>query len=128
MSARLLMILLSFAACAINCPAQQNGSAGNIVQGMNLVNPYRRSVADQDELIAQLRENNIHVVRCWIRPDPKDIDFARRLHAAGIKLDVLLDAEYPPNTPVRAANLTLYPRIWALPKLSDASPELSKKA
>ena len=128
MRAKLLMIILSFAAFAMNCPAQQNGSAGNFVQGMNLVNPHRGSVEYQDKLIAQLRENNIHVVRCWIRPDPKDIYFAKRLYAAGIKLDLLLDAAYPPNTPVRPAQLTLYPGIWALPKLSDASPELSKKA
>ena len=56
MRAKLLMGILSFAAFAMNCPAQQNGPAGNIVQGMNLVNPYRGSVVYQDKLIAQLRE------------------------------------------------------------------------
>ena len=41
---------------------------------------------------------------------------------------MILTPEYPPNTPVRAAQPTLYPDMYALPKLSDASPELSKKA
>ena len=89
---------------------------------------YRRSAADQDKLIAQLRENHIHVVRCKIRPVAQDIDFAKRLYAAGIKIDMVLTPAYPPNTPVRAAQPTAFPDMYALPKLSDASPELSKQS
>jgi hypothetical protein len=122
------MIILSFAAFAMNCPAQQNGSAGNFVQGMNLVNPYRGSLAYQDELIEQLRENHIHVVRCIMRPVAQDVDFAKRLYAAGIEMDMILTPEYPPNTPARPAQPTLFPEMYALPKLSAASPELSKEA
>jgi hypothetical protein len=128
MRAKLLMGILFFAAFAMHCPAQENGSAGNFVQGVNLQNPHRRSVADQDQLIAQLRENHIHVVRCKIRPVAQDVDFAKRLYAAGIKIDMVLTPAYPPNTPVRPAQPTLFPDMYALPKLSDASPELSKQS
>jgi hypothetical protein len=128
MRAKLLIGILFFAAFATHCPAQENGSAGNFVQGVNLQNPHRRSAADQDKLIAQLRENHIHVVRCKIRPVPQDIDFAKRLYAAGIKIDMVLTPAYPPNTPVRAAQPTAFPDMFALPKLSDASPELSKQS
>jgi hypothetical protein len=128
MRAKLLMCILSFAAFTMLCPAQQNGPAGNIVQGMNLVNPYRGSVAYQNKLIAELRENHIHVVRCILRPVAQDVDFAKRLYAAGIEMDIILTPEYPPNTPVRPAQPTLFPDMYALPKLSDASPELSKKS
>ena len=128
MRAKLLTGILCLLAFAMNCPAQGNGAAGNIVQGMSLVHPDRGSVEYQDELIAQLRENNIHVVRCWISPNPKDIDFAKRLYAAGIKIDVLLHPAYPPNTPVRPAPPTPMNNMWSLPRLADASPEFSKKA
>jgi hypothetical protein len=131
MRIKLLLVELSImylATFSMSCPAQKNPPAGNIVQGMNLVNPHRGSIEYQNQLIAQLRENNIHVVRCWIRPDPKDIDFAKRLYAAGIKIDVLLSPEYPPNTPVRPAPSTPMNNMWSLPKLADASPDLSKKS
>ena len=128
MRAKLLIGVLSFAAFAMHCPAQENGPAGNFVQGMDIVNPNRGSVAYQDKLIAQLRENHIHVVRCWIRPDPKDIDFAKRLYAAGVEVDVLVRPAYPPNTPTRPAQPMLFPGMWAEPALSAASPELSKES
>src|ERR1017187_1449297 len=124
--------ILFLVAVPINCPAQENEPRGNFVQGMNIVHPTQRSVAEQDELIAQLQQNRIHVVRCSINPagkeiDGKYIDFAKRLYAAGIEMDLILHLEYPPNAPMRPAN-TGHPRIPAPASLSDASVALSKRS
>lgn len=108
--------------------AQESERKGTIVEGMNIVNPQLRSVAGQNELIEELRQYHVHVVRCSIKSDEKGIDFAKRLYAAGIKLDLILHSAYPPDAPVRPAQLSRFPGMATRNSLSDASPELSKKA
>jgi hypothetical protein len=107
--------------------AQESERKGTIVEGMNIVNPQLRSVAGQNELIEELRQYHVHVVRCSIKSDEKGIDFAKRLYAAGIKLDLILHSAYPPDAPVRPAQLSRFPGMATRNSLSDASPELSTK-
>jgi hypothetical protein len=73
----------------------------NLVVGVNVVNPMRASVADQNALLDQLKAASVHVIRCGISNDDKGIDFAKRAAAHGISLQLIVSAEYLPNAPSR---------------------------
>ena len=49
--------------------------------GVNVVNPLRASVADQNALLDQLKAAKVHVIRCGISNDDEGIDFAKRAAA-----------------------------------------------
>ena len=55
--------------------------AEEMVVGVNVVNPMRASLADQNALLGELRAAHVRVIRCGISNDAKGIDFAKR--AAG---------------------------------------------
>ena len=100
--------------------------AQKLVTGMNVVNPMRSSVADQDALIAQLKAANVHVIRAWITPDDKGIDFAKRVYAQGIQIELGVSPQYPANAPSRAYQPKEFPDMWGGHPLSSADPELSR--
>jgi hypothetical protein len=104
-----------------------SGRAQGVVEGMNIVNPLRASVPAQNALIEQLAENHVHVVRCGITPDAKGMDFAKRLYAKGIKIELIVSPQYPADAPTRPYQPKLYPDMWSGHPLSYASPELSLK-
>jgi hypothetical protein len=82
----------------------------------------RSSVADQDALIAQLKAANVHVIRAWFSADDKGIDFAKRVYAQGIKIELGLDFQYPPDAPKRAYQPQEFPNMWGGHPLSYADP------
>jgi len=94
--------------------------------GVNVVNPLRASVADQNALIAQLKAAGVRVIRASVTPDDKGIDFAKRVYAAGIKIELGVSAQYPPDAPKRAYQPDTYPNMWSGHPLSYADPELSR--
>ena len=57
--------------------------AQDVVVGVNVVNPMRASVADQNAVFDQLQAAHVQVIRCSISNDDKGIDFATRAAAAG---------------------------------------------
>jgi hypothetical protein len=93
---------------------------------MNVVNPMRASVADQNALIAQLKAAYVRVIRTWIMPDDKDIDFAKRVYARGIKIELGLDFQYPQDAPKRAYQPKEFPNMWGGHSLSSTAPELCR--
>ena len=99
--------------------------AAALITGVNLVNPLNASIADQNALIAQLKAADVKVVRVFLKPEDADIDFAKRLNAQGIRMELDLPLRYPPNGPTRANN-PKFSGIWGGPLLSSADPELSK--
>ena len=40
--------------------------AQDVVVGVNVVNPMRASIADQNALLSQLKAAEVHVIRCGI--------------------------------------------------------------
>jgi len=110
------------AAATLALPAQSTG----FVIGVNVVNPLRAKVADQNALIAQLKAAGVRVIRCGVTPDDKGIDFARRVYAAGIKIELGVSAQYPPDAPKRPYQPDEFPSMWGGPPLSFADPELSR--
>jgi hypothetical protein len=111
-----------FAACSTLQAAQHS----EFVVGVNVVNPLRAKVAEQDALIAQLKKAGVRVIRCGITIDDKGIDFAKRVSAAGIKIELQVGAQYPPGAPKRPYQPDKFPSMWGGPPLSYADPELSR--
>ena len=66
-----------FFLAAARTPAQE------MVVGVNVVNPMRASVANQDVLLSQLKAAQVRVIRCGISHDDKGTDFAKRAAAQG---------------------------------------------
>ena len=46
-------------------------NAQNVVVGVNVVNPMRASVTDQDTLLAELKAAQVHAIRSGITDDEK---------------------------------------------------------
>jgi hypothetical protein len=76
--------------------------AQNVVVGVNVVNPMRASVADQNTLLSQLKAADVRVIRCSISNDDKGIDFAKRSGAQGIHIQLIVGSQYTPNAPLPA--------------------------
>jgi hypothetical protein len=100
--------------------------AQDIVVGVNVVNPMRASVADQNAVFSQLEAAHVHVIRCGISNDDKGIDYAKRAKAEGIRILLGVGAEYSPNAPTRPYQPDKFPAMWSGHPLSYADPELSK--
>jgi hypothetical protein len=62
--------------------------AQDVVVGVDVVNPMRASVADQNAVFAQLQAAQVHVIRCGISNDDKGMDYAKRAAAKGIRIQL----------------------------------------
>ena len=98
----------------------------NLVVGVNIVNPLRASVADQNATIAQVNAAGVRLIRAPLTPDDKSIDLVKRVYAQGIKIELQLSPQYPPNAPTRPYQPKEFPNMWGGHPLSYADPELSK--
>jgi hypothetical protein len=103
-------------------------SAQDMVVGVNVVNPMRSSVADQNALLSQLKVAQVRVIRCGISNDDKGIDFAKRAAAQGIRIQLIVGPQYAPDAPSRPYQPDVYPAMWSGHPLSFADPALSKAA
>jgi hypothetical protein len=97
-----------------------------MVVGVNVVNPMRASVADQNSLLSQLKAAQVRVIRCGISNDDKGIDFAKRAAAEGIRIQLIVGPQYAPNAPSRPYQPDVFPAMWGGHPLSFAEPELSQ--
>ncbi len=111
---------------AIFCLAPARVRAQEMVVGVNVVNPMRASLADQNALLSQLKAAQVRVIRCGISNDDKGIDFARRAAAQGIRIQLIVGPEYPPGAPARPYQPNEFPAMWGGHPLSYADPTLSK--
>jgi hypothetical protein len=98
----------------------------DIVVGVNVVNPLRASIADQNALLGQLKAAQVHIIRCGISNDDKGIDFAKRAAAQGIHLQLIVGPQYSLDAPSRPYQPNLYPAMWGGHPLSYADAALSK--
>ena len=119
-------LALLFAAIFLLAPAWSR--AQEMIVGVNVVNPMRASIADQNALLAQLKAAGVRVIRCGISNDDKGIDFAKRAAAEGIRLQLIVDGTYPSDAPVRPYRPDEFPAMWGGHPLSTADPALSKTA
>ncbi len=119
-------IAVLFVAIFAVAPALASGQ--DMIVGVNVVNPLRASVADQNTLLSQLKAAQVRVIRCGISEDDKGIDFAKRAAAQGIRIQLIVGPKYAPNAPTRPYQPTEFPAMWGGPPLSSADPALSQTA
>ena len=110
---------LVIAACAPLC-------GQSLLTGMNIVNPLRASEADRAALISQLKTAHVQVVRFGISDVAAGVDFAKRLNAAGIRINLILNVQFPKDAPSVPYRPKEYPDMWGGHPLSYADPELSR--
>jgi hypothetical protein len=108
------------------CCGLQAAQHSEFVVGVNVVNPLRAKVEDQNAVIAQLKAAGVRVIRCGITPDDKGIDFAKRVYAAGIKIELIVSSQYPSSAPSRLYQPDVFPSMWGGHPLSYADPDLSR--
>jgi hypothetical protein len=102
------------------------GTAMAMVVGVNVVNPMRATVADQDALFGQLKAARVHVIRCSISDDEKGIDFAKRAAAQGIRLQLIVNPQYAADAPTRPYQPVAFASMWGGHPLSSADPAHTK--
>jgi hypothetical protein len=114
---------------AVSASARTPAPAGveDMVVGVNVVNPMRSSVADQNTLLSQLKAAQVRIIRCGISNDDKGIDFAKRAAAGGIHIQLIVGPQYAPGAPMRPYHPDGYPAMWSGHPLSFADPALSKE-
>lgn len=100
--------------------------AQDMVVGVNVVNPMRASVADQNTLLSQLKAAQVRVIRCGISHDDKGIDFAKRAAAQGIEIQLIVGPKYTSDAPTRPYQPDVFPAMWSGHPLSFADPALSQ--
>jgi len=100
--------------------------AADLVVDVNVVNPMRASVVDQNAVIGQLKAASVRVIRAILTPDDKGVDFAKRIYAQGIKIELQLGIQYLPNAPTRPYQPQEFPNMWGGHPLSFADPERSR--
>jgi hypothetical protein len=100
--------------------------AAVLLVGMNVVNPLRASIANQNAMIGQLKAARVRVIRAPLTPDDKGIDFVKRVYAQGIKIELQVGPQYPSNAPTRPYQPKEFPSMWGGHPLSFADPELSR--
>jgi hypothetical protein len=123
---RLGLASVFFATIFLLVPAPMPGQ--EMVVGVNVVNPMRASVADQNTLLSQLHAAQVRVIRCGISNDSKGMDFAKRAAGQGIRIQLIVSPEYPTDAPTRAYQPKLFPSMWGGHPLSAADVALSKSA
>jgi hypothetical protein len=107
--------------------ASARAPAQEMVVGVNVVNPLRASVANQNALLSQLKAAQVRVIRCGISNDDKGIDFAKRAAAQGIRIQLIVGPQYAANVPTRPYEPDVFPAMWGGHPLSFADPKLSKR-
>ncbi len=129
---KVLFLLFAAIAWVINVKAQNaqiQTARGDhsVIVGVNVVNPMRANLGDQNATLSQLKAAGVQVIRCGITPDGKGIDYAKRAAANGISVQLILSPQYPAGAPSRPYDPKNFPQMWSGHPLSYADPELSKK-
>jgi hypothetical protein len=120
--------LIAFAACTglmLAAAGAQVATAATLTTGVNLPNATRAGPADRAAVIAQLKTAGVRTVRFPFGTDPGDIAYAAQLYAQGIKVDMIVSPQYPPNAPTRPP-YPEDPHMYPGHPLSSADPALSK--
>lgn len=100
--------------------------AAAVVVGVNVVNADHLSVAQQDDMLKEIRSAGVTVIRSGIPATDEGVEFARRAYAMGLRIDWIvsfMDA-YQADAPTRAYQKSAYPNMWGGHPLSALDPDL----
>jgi hypothetical protein len=120
---------LAFQCCAFWLAFILTASAqGTALQiGVNVINPQRLDPQMQDQVLSQLRDQGVQMIRVPLAPPwgGEDYESAMRFitqaWALGTKVTAILYPQFRPDAPVRPAN-PKFPEMWPGPPLSAADP------
>ncbi len=117
-------VMLLAGVVAMSCV--ETAFAQQLMTGMNFTNPQRLPIAQQDEVIAQMKVAGVKVVRFGVSADEPGMDLLRRIYAAGMKIDLEVGWVYPKDAPRRPFQPEKYPGMWAEVPLSYADVAKSR--
>jgi hypothetical protein len=99
--------------------------AENFVTGVDLVGSAEANFEQQNALIGQLKAAGVHVVRTGFGARDENINLAKPLYDAGIKIIFMVGPSFPPDAPTRPA-MPDFPGMRPGQPLSFADPMRSK--
>jgi hypothetical protein len=100
---------------------------GQVVVGVNVVNPQRLSATEREKVLDQLQAAGVRVIRAplappWSRGDYRPaIDFIHRAYQRGIKTDLIVGLQYREGAQRRPLVKDM-PKMWPSYPLSAADP------
>ena len=118
-----LIVILDTFVLLTSC-ALASAQTDSVVVGINWANPQRFSIEKQNAILSEMKKAHVRVIRCGITPDDKGFDFAKRVYAQGIKIDLLVGFRYRPDAPMRPWQPDKFPAMWSGHPLSYADPDL----
>jgi hypothetical protein len=108
----------------ITAPAAALAQVGQVVVGMDLPAADRFSADEQDKMLQAVHAAGVRVIRTWIGNN-SSYEFVRKAFALGIKADLTIQIQYPPDA-VRRAAVQDMPDMFTVRALSAANPELTE--
>jgi len=94
-----------------------------VVVGINMVNPGRFKVEQQNAMLSEMKKAGVRVIRCGVSPDDKGLDFAKRVYAQGIKIELGVSVQFRDGAPTRQSQPKEFPGMWSGHPLSYADPD-----
>jgi hypothetical protein len=101
---------------AVLAPLAMQAQAADIAIGVNVVNPYGLSAAEQDTLLGRIKASGVHVIRASITLDDHGIAFAERARAAGLQIEWMIfrfGGYAPGGPPLSSADAAQFARSFA---------------
>ncbi|WP_183572618.1 hypothetical protein HDF18_05145 [Mucilaginibacter sp. X5P1] len=69
---------------------QDQANAQGVAVGVNVINPYKLSIADQNDMLSKIKSAGVHVIRASITLNDAGIDFAQRAWEQGIQIEWMI--------------------------------------
>jgi hypothetical protein len=124
----MLRLLISICGCSLLAGGTMPAAGHEAVAiGVNVANPQRLSPGDQDAVLDQLQAAGVRVIRAPLKPPwggdnyTPAIEFIRRAHERGIKVELIVHLEYGPAV-ARRRIVEDMPEMWPSYPLSSADP------
>ncbi|SDS82700.1 hypothetical protein SAMN05216490_1894 [Mucilaginibacter mallensis] len=61
-----------------------------VAVGVNVINPYKLSIAEQNDMLSKIKSAGVHVIRASITLNDAGVDFAQRAWEQGIQIEWLI--------------------------------------
>jgi hypothetical protein len=60
-----------------------------------------------------MKKAGVRVIRCGVSPDDKGLDFAKRVYAQGIKIELGVSVQFRDGAPTRQSQPKEFPGMWS---------------
>jgi hypothetical protein len=108
------VVLFGCLAAAASLPAF--AQPDKVVVGINMVNPGRFKVEQQNAMLSEMKKAGVRVIRCGVSPDDKGLDFAQ-----GIKIELGVSVQFRDGAPTRQSQPKEFPGMWGTASAANAT-------